>query len=244
MTDETYAHKDRLDLVKRFFAVAVSVGFAGRIIGLERTCASPFDQREAIARLIVGLIVVILFWDWYHRDIERAKYRYAPRFVLDVLITFECMLFLYSSDHNTVWLSFLAGIFVSFVVWDILAIAERPSKYGAVAPPANADDEPLGGPKAIVGTYCGGVFRPSDENRGPFINLCWTGYFVGLWLLSAWLKVSTGWSAVWACAFVLFGVVLLRIDGDYQFAQLRGWRRAPLIVILLVVYGLIRWACA
>jgi hypothetical protein len=244
MTDETYAHKDRLDLVKRFFAVAVSVGFAGRIIGLERACASPFDQREAIGRLIIGLIAVILFWDWYHRDVERRKYRCVPRFILDVLITFECMLFLYSSDHNTVWLSFLALIFVSFVLWDILAIIEWPSRYGAVPPPANVDDEPLGGPKAIVGTYCGGVFRPSDENRAPFINLCWTGYFVALWLLSAWLKVSTGSSAVLACVFVLVGVAALRIDGDYDLAKTRGLRRVLVILGLLFTYAVARWLFA
>lgn len=244
-------HADRKDLVKRLFAVAISVGFAARVVGLDRrdkplTCV----EWEQVVFLITALLVVLLCWDWYHRDIERIKYKYVGRFLLDVALTFAYLMFLYSAGFGLgVWSFFLFFIFILFVTWDILAIWEHPREYGCNAR--------RGFRANVASVYDDGQNRPSSVNRAPYVNFCWMLYFFGVWAfgqhsafpsstdqpacsLSEFLPLMVLQRTLIPCVFVLAGILFLRCDGNAQGEQKYArWNkmRPIIILILLALYA-------
>jgi hypothetical protein len=111
----------RDDFVRRFVAVAVSVGFASflvRMQWLSEGLFPSFIEWNQLARLFTALLFIVLGWDWYHRDIGRHPGTTPLRFFVDVCVIIASLLFLISSTHEHAWLGFLVVIFALYVWWD------------------------------------------------------------------------------------------------------------------------------
>jgi hypothetical protein len=78
--------KARFDLIVRFVAVAISVGFATRIsqMGWLTTGNIPSSvESQELLRLVTALFVIISGWEWYHRDLSIPPLKTWPRFFVD-----------------------------------------------------------------------------------------------------------------------------------------------------------------
>jgi hypothetical protein len=104
----------------------------------------------------------------------------------------------------------------------------------------------------IASVYRNGRKNPTALNRGPFVNLCWMLYFLGIWLLgkhplatsatdahpAAACTASTTWQVLSSCFFILAGILILRCDGNARARNYRKWTwiRSIVIVGLLLIY--------
>lgn len=76
--------RDRADLVKRLFAIVLSVGLASRITGLpwiRGTPSSPDDVKNVIL-LSLSSLAVVLSWDGYLGALQLFKLKDIQRFTL------------------------------------------------------------------------------------------------------------------------------------------------------------------
>jgi hypothetical protein len=199
----------RQDLVRRFFPVALSVGFVARLVEMpwiKDGSAFDYAQGEQLARLLIAVFIVVSGWEWYHRDIGRRPLEKPWRFAVDVLVVIATVIFLYSSKNEFLWLLSLLAIFFLYVLWDMLSICEYPADYSVACP----------GGVNVIGVYGSGFLN--GPRRGPITNLLWLIYFLGI----AWVSWKYFWNAPYqafiACFFVWLGVVLLRVDGNYPRA--------------------------
>lgn len=94
---------ERADLVKRLFPVAISVGFAAPLVQMQwlKYGHAPNAAEVAqLARLFTGLLITVLSWDWYGRDIARFRLIGIVRFILDIVIVFTYMLLLFTANNE------------------------------------------------------------------------------------------------------------------------------------------------
>jgi hypothetical protein len=127
--DGTNLADDRKDFVRRMFAVAISVGFAGRLVQMNWIKGSQFVWPTAtewivLLRLVVGILVVVSGWEWYHRDIRVRPLKHPWRFYIDIAVVITTILFLFASDKEEVWLSSLVLIFALYLLWDAVSALE------------------------------------------------------------------------------------------------------------------------
>jgi len=118
------ASDHRSDFIRRLFAIAVSVGFAGALANaawVEAGRLPAADELPRLACLIAGMILVIGSWESYHRHIEKTD-RSILVFYLDVVIVFSYLLMLLLSLSPNVFLWLVGIIFGLYVVWDILVL--------------------------------------------------------------------------------------------------------------------------
>ena len=168
----------RFDFIRRFVAVAVSVGFATLLVNMkfvkEGVLPTSFEQ-QTIARLLTGFVIFLFGWLWFHRDLEtkirqKANSISILRFFLDALIVVASLIFLVSSYHQLSWLIALEVIFFLYVVWDILLIFET---------------------------------RATDAWRGTAITSIATLYYLGMLLVCAWLGAPSTFGVYVTCIFAL-----------------------------------------
>jgi len=181
--DRVDFQKERVDLVKRLFAVAFSFGLAGRIRELYDNPTS--DDITTVVRLITGVIFVVICWDWFHKDIKKDienNYYSSLRFLLDVIITLAYMTLLYISNNNNCWLFMLFVIFLLFLVWDTLAILELQKL------PKCYDKE------------------VNDLHR----VMLWAIYFGCLWAIQASSPDLS--QSLFSCLFVFLGIAIVRYE--------------------------------
>lgn len=127
---------DRKDFIRRFFAVAVSVGFAGRLVNMPWVQNNvPLDDAQIVVltRLLVGVFVVVSGWEWYHRDLRRYPLNNPWRFYVDVAVVVYTIVFLFSSNNEAHWLLSLVAIFALYVVWDVILMIEYRGESGAAS---------------------------------------------------------------------------------------------------------------
>jgi len=128
---------DRKDFIRRMFAVAVSVGFATRLVtmnwikGEKLIWPLSHNEKMELFRLIVGIFVVVSGWEWYHRDLRDRPLKSPWRFYIDVAVVILTIFFLFSSDKEEVWLSSLVLIFFLYVMWDVSSYLEFRSSASA-----------------------------------------------------------------------------------------------------------------
>lgn len=199
----------RRDLICRLVAVAISVGFAaqiGRIIAPPPATAQAhaFDPAHFV-RLCTSMLVILLGWDWYHRDLERRPLNGILRFLLDAIIVFAELSLLLSSGEPQLWAWLLWAIFVLYVPWDVLAIVDYRQDFGF-------DNTMIQSPVKDVGqTYWYGV-RGDPDKRGPPINFIWMLYF-SVVLLTMHFPDPQG--TYITCLLVALGAVALWREGGY-----------------------------
>jgi hypothetical protein len=123
---------DRADLVKRLFAVSLSVGLASRIAvlpWLQGKSSSPDDLKD-VALLFLSSMVVVLSWDGYLAALQVFKLRDIRRFYLDVVVVILYLILLLCSHSNAIplWTEVLAAVFVVYVAWDLLTKLAYPAE--------------------------------------------------------------------------------------------------------------------
>src|ERR1051325_2674119 len=87
--DEKRRVDDRADFMKRFFSVAVSVGFAAKISDFSflSTLAIPTDEQiRQVVLLIFAMIVVVGSWEFYFSSINCRPLIDRTRFYIDIAI--------------------------------------------------------------------------------------------------------------------------------------------------------------
>jgi hypothetical protein len=73
----------------------------------------------------MGLFVILLGWDWYHRDLVMHPRTGIVRFVVHVVVVSTSLMFLASSKNERTWIALLASIFWLYVVWDGINIYQE-----------------------------------------------------------------------------------------------------------------------
>jgi hypothetical protein len=94
-------------------AVAISVGFAGRLVQMNWIKGTQFvwptaNEWIVLLRLVVGIFVVVSGWEWYHRDIRDRPLNRPWRFYIDIAVVITTILFLFSSEGRS--LAVFAGL--------------------------------------------------------------------------------------------------------------------------------------
>ena len=122
----------RADFMKRFFSVAVSVGFASKIGNLNflsSMSAPTSDELHQTVLLISAMTVVVGSWEFYFRSIDPKPLVDLPRFIVDIGIVSLYIALLLSTGSLRVFLIYLLAIMFLYIVWDILSMYFHPSKY-------------------------------------------------------------------------------------------------------------------
>jgi hypothetical protein len=174
------AAKNREDFMKRWFAIAISVGFAtavsnmpwlhdGRIF--EQNLPVDWDQIKQLFRLAVAVIATVLSWEGYLLSISTKPLKDGARFFLDVSLVFIYLLLLLTSKFSYFWVWIHAGVFPAYCLWDYLSIRQYPKAY-ANRPPASNRYIPT-----ISEVYQGSLGDNPKIYRGPAITLMWPIYF-------------------------------------------------------------------
>ncbi len=250
----------RSDLVKRLVPVAISVGFASRLIGTSwlvgGECPS-YEEWQEIPRLLTAIVIVVIGWDWYHRDIIRRPTETLSRFVLDIIIIMLDLMFLYASSTKglIIWSLLLAAIFILYVIWDIISIFENPIPFFKNRAPncPKAKTLPL-----CLSVYYFGARWPTRENRGPIINIWWAIYFSMLFAVAykygqvldsdkiaathlcsfSVLKSPAMVQALASSVFSLLGILFLVRDGSAKAEDFDWWSysRIGIIITLVMLY--------
>jgi hypothetical protein len=176
--------KDRADLIKRLFAVAISVGAATTLYQMPwvrdgRTpCIAEYQQ---LLILIAAMAATVLSWDGYLRSIAQRPLRNFWRFAIDILLVFIYLFLLMTSKLLTWWLFIHALIYALYALWDFLTITDWIVEYY----PSDRAAETL----TIGGVYAEGVKDGPQEGRGPIITISWGLYF---WLCERSVGQRTG----------------------------------------------------
>jgi hypothetical protein len=216
----------RRDLIRRLFPVAISVGFAARLIHmkwLENGILPNYTESEELARLFTAMFLVVSGWELYHRDVDRFPLEKSYRFIIDVMLKVLTIIFLYSSGNTVLWFVSFLTIFFLYVVWDAFSIREYPDCYD-VQRPAH-----LG---RIISVYWSGLWN--GTRRGLITYLSWFIYFAVIPMLSWCVFKGQGHQAFVSCVFIILGSIVLRFD---ESAGWKSQRRLGVIVGLLVAYA-------
>ena len=197
----------RADLIRRLFAVAISVGFAATLARMtwvqNGTLPNPAELNQTLI-LGTALLAAILGWDGHLVAMSDKPLFGFWRFLVNLALVFIYMFLLMASAHPECMLWTLAVIFVLYVAWDVLTMREQISHY---------DPTLAGGPRAtpaqIRSIYAGGFTGAARVAPGPAFTLAWSGYFVLLAIIGnghAFAHIRT------TCALVLVGLVGFWID--------------------------------
>jgi hypothetical protein len=222
----------RADLIRRLFAVAISVGFAATLARMTWVQNGTLpNAAELNQTLILGtaLLAAILGWDGHLLAMTDKPLFGFCRFLINLALVFIYMFLLMASAHPECLLWTLAVIFILYVVWDVLTMRERISSY---------DPSLAGVPRAtaaqIRNVYAGGFAGAAHVSPGPAITLAWTGYFVLLAIIAngrAYAHIRT------TCVFALIGLVSFWIDAAPR--QDDGAGGHPMRRRMLVILGVL-----
>jgi hypothetical protein len=194
----------RLDFVRRFVAVAVSVGFASVLVKmtwLTEGSSPSLGEWGQLFRLSTAFLVILFGWEWHHKDLGTHKEANVYRFVVDVLVVVASLIFLISSAHENFWLVSLVAIFALYLVWDVVTFW----------------------PQFIA--FCGRRSTPwemlkdlgsrRDKIRGPLTNALWFLFFLIICLLFIfWFDRPTLKHTELLCIFVVLSAIALTWQGN------------------------------
>jgi hypothetical protein len=197
----------RADLIRRLFAVAISVGFAATLARMawvqNGTLPNPAELNQTLI-LGTALLAAILGWDGHLVAMSDKPLFGFWRFLVNLALVFIYMFLLMASAHPECMLWTLAVIFGLYVAWDVLTMREQIARYDpALAGGSRAT------PAQIRSIYAGGFSGAAQVAPGPAITLAWSAYFLLLAIIGnghAYAHIRT------SCAFALIGLVGFWID--------------------------------
>src|ERR1700704_5979680 len=166
----------RADLIRRLFAVAISVGFAATLARMtwvqNGTLPNAAELNQTLI-LATALLAAVLGWDGHLLAMTDKPLFGFWRFLVNLALVFIYMFLLMASAHPECMLWTLAVIFALYVAWDILTMREQISSHDpALAGASRAT------PAQIRSIYAGGFTGAAHVAPGPAITLAWSGYFV------------------------------------------------------------------
>src|SRR5260370_4213090 len=135
-TAPTQVAKDRADLIKRLFAVSLSVGFASQVAKIIDAKFTSGSGIQDFMMLSVSATVVVLSWEGYLGALQDFPLEDVFRFYLDIIIVFLYLVLLACSHSDTAaWWSYVIDIiFISYIVWDLLTKYVYPDQYRGLLP--------------------------------------------------------------------------------------------------------------
>jgi hypothetical protein len=217
----------RGDLIRRLFAVAISVGAASTLANMDWVSIGRWPdlgEWQQLSILVVAMTATVLSWDGYLMSIEDRPLVGFWRFAIDIGLVFIYMFLLMTSSHLTWWLNIHAITYLMYLAWDVLSIREYLYKY-------YSKDGPLAltAGQNIFGVYIGGFLGSQGVSRGPIITLCWAVFFCGLAYIS---RDGLSERIFLTSILALAGLVLYRRDKKNRYNMLS---RAALILSLLAI---------
>lgn len=228
MVQTTTESDIRSDLVRRLFAVAISIGVGSAIVGADWVKNPHFpnsSETQQIAIVILSLYATVLSWDGYLISISKKPLCDRGRFIIDISLVFTYMFLLVTSKSSIFWLPTFCFIFLLYFLWDILTIRLFPNQY-------NFRGSGTSSWPSVLYVYCLSFIDDRNFDRGPISTLIWGMYFASLYLLS--LRFPN-FGVLPACLFAGVGIHLYRLDKRYKEGDLRGF---PMIRRLLTAGAL------
>jgi hypothetical protein len=223
----------RADLVRRMFAVAISVGFAATLAKMNwvqnGALPGPAELNQTII-LVTALLAAVLGWESHLAAMTERPLFGFWRFLVNLVLVFIYMFLLMASAHPECVLWTLAVIFLLYVVCDVLMMREQTAGDGPAL-----DGAPRADAAQIWNVYVGGFAGRPQVSPGPAITLAWTGYFVVLALIAngrAYAHIRT------TCVFALIGLVGFWIDAAPRDEH-RAAARSMALRMLLILIALI-----
>ncbi len=120
-----------IDFLDPLFAVAIGVGFEGILLEpwLKEWRIPKGQDLFSLFVFILGILTITLSWFGYHKSIRKMSIEGRGRFIVDIELLILYILLVYQYKNLGAVLFILAAIYLSFVLWDLLKIAEHPEKY-------------------------------------------------------------------------------------------------------------------
>lgn len=232
LSAEEKARSDgRADFMKRFFAVAVSVGFASKISDLTFLFSFTLpthQQIQQLALLIIAMVIVVGSWEFYFNSINKRPLVDFSRFVIDIIIVSMYIVLLLSIGNIDAFLIHIVFIMFLYVLWDIFSMRAYPHQYG------------IGefGAGNVARVYLTGLRNWSgvdvDGKIGPFITLWWSCVFVILFVFY-WYHRNLVHAVPFVCAVAY---ILYRRD---QSTHWRSMTRCLWSVTLFTILFVVDW---
>jgi hypothetical protein len=226
----------RGDLIKRLFAVAISVGAATTLSQMKWVQAGRapcMPEYQQLSILAAALWATVLSWDGYLISIAKRPLKKPSRFIIDILLVFIYMILLMTSRLLTWWLFLHALIYTLYVIWDRLSIGEYFSQF--------YDQTVKVIPETVGQVYIGGFKGLRGVSQGPVITIVWWAYFLALYLLNdlalRWMKLpGLNERIVGTTVLVLCGLQLYRQDKTKRYTMRRRVAYAGMLLLASGAY--------
>ena len=158
--------KNRADFMRRFFSVAVSVGFASKLRDFEFLSSvrhTTHEQLHQFVLLILAMIVVVGSWEFYFRSIDEDEkpLRDTGRFTIDIVIVSLYIVLLQSVNSLSNFLLFIDVIVALYILWDVLTIRAYSKEF----------DVTQFGMKSVLTVYSSGFLL--QGKTGPSTTAWW-----------------------------------------------------------------------
>ncbi|MFC7500014.1 hypothetical protein ACFQRC_12360 [Enterovirga sp. GCM10030262] len=206
----------REDFMRRWFAIAISVGFAATVVQMpwvDEGRAPNYQEWEQLFRLGAALTATVLSWEGYLLSISTKRLFEFPRYFIDIALVFLYLFLLLTSKFPYFWLALHAITFGIYMVWDFLTAYWHREWYKAT------EDTPL------WRLYWQGLIGAPNSDRGLVITAVWAIYFLWLWLIS---RNDFCFDTFILAMFVLLGLAGYRYNKGRYRDSLRYSYLAPL----------------
>lgn len=218
--DEQIA-KNREDFMRRWFAIAISVGFATTVVQMPWVTNGRLPEQvefEQLCRLGAALIATVLSWEGYLLSIKKKKLYEFSRYFIDIILVFIYLFLLLTSKYEKFWLFLHALTFCIYVLWDFLTVTWHKDWYGADG-------------MSVRQAYLASFVGREGVDRGLAISITWAIYFTWLWMVS--LADFANETFIMA-AFVVAGLAGYRRNKSIYRTSGRVLYFAPLILSLII----------
>jgi hypothetical protein len=224
----------RLDLVRRLFAVAISIGVGAAIVNAAWVKGGRLPQGqevEQIAIVLLALFATVLSWDGYLMSVRKKPLHDWPRFAIDVFLVFTYMFLIVTSNKSNFWLPIVCIMYTLYVFWDALSVLQFPKLFDT-----SPDAESRPKVQTLARVYFRAIGDASGIDRGPLISFVWAVYFFALLAIT---RKFPGFNVIGAVVSAALGMGLYRWDKAWQRNGVRGFsaleRAAAIIGLLLAV---------
>jgi hypothetical protein len=226
---------DRLDLVRRLFAIAISIGVGNTIVNADwvRDGVWPSAKEvQQISIILLALLATVLSWDGYLSSVRKKPLNDWLRFAIDVLLVFIYMILIITSNKSWFWLPIICLMYWLYVIWDALSVWQFPATFDPAFKEGNSRAITL------VQVYAFAVCNKANIDRGPLISFMWACYFFVLWGI-IW-RIYPSFHVIPAVCFAAAGLGGYRIDKQLIRSNVRGF---TIIERIVAIGGLVVLAC-
>lgn len=203
----------RLDFIRRLFVVAITVGFASRITGMEWFTAHRWPTRpewQAIALLAVGLAAIIESWEGYFASIGNRPQKTITRFIIDIMVVFAYMFLLLSSAYLPFFVSIMFIIFLLYVSWNISLLIEYRDEFIPKASTVKQERS-----ISVTSQLSRSFYDPSSSLYGMGITISWALYFLFICIITLAMDKHIEFLVA---LFTVYGLVMYGVDKNRLFS--------------------------